>query len=210
MPSKEHPISTGHSEILEEFHGSYGIEENRRVVCLPKKTIYEHCANRCNAERRFQTLQKRLQKDDDFWATYEEQMLNYVVKQHVEIAPTREESNRLFYLPHHLVKEERRGKIKWRRVFDTSSREGNSPSLKDVLEMGPNLLPDVLTALLRFRKHPVAVNGDIQQAFLLLSLDQKDRDFAMFLWYRTSQDGKGGYYTTDEVVTYRFTLFFLF
>jgi len=53
--------------------------------------------------------------------------------------------------------------------------------LNDVLEMGPKLLPEVLATLLRFRGHPVAVICDIQQAFLQLSLDRKDRDLISFL-----------------------------
>jgi len=71
--------------------------------------------------------------------------------------------------------------------------------------MGPNLLPEVLTTLLRFREHPVAIIGDIQQDFLQLLLDRRDRDLTRFLWYRTPRDDKGNYYTTNEVVTYIFT-----
>jgi hypothetical protein len=132
-------------------------------------------------------------------------MLDHVVRQQVELAPTMEESTGVFYLPHHAVKKERSGKIKWRIVFDASSSEGNNPSLNDVLEMGPNLLPEVLAALLRFRENPVAIIGDIQQAFLQLTLDWEHRDLTRFLWYRISQDDKGNHYTTNEVVTYRFT-----
>jgi hypothetical protein len=68
---------------------------------------------------------------------YEEQMLDHVVKRQVELAPTTEESTGVFYLQHHAVKNERRGKIKWRIVFDSSSSEGDSPSLNDAMEMGP-------------------------------------------------------------------------
>jgi len=133
-------------------------------------------------------------------------MLDHVVKEQVELAPTKENSTGVFYLPHHAVKKERRGKTNGTIVFDPSSSEGNSPSLNDVLEMGPNILPEVLATLLRFRGHPVAIIGDIQQAFLQLSLDRKDRDLTRFLWYRISQDDNGNRYTTNEVVTYRFTL----
>jgi hypothetical protein len=106
-------------------------------------------------------------------------MLDHVVKDQVELAPTTENSTGVFYLPNLAVKE-RRGKIKWRIVFDAPSSEGNSPSLNEVLEMGPNLLPEVL-ATLRFRGHPLAIIGDIQQAFLQLSLDRKDRNLRRFL-----------------------------
>ena len=87
-------------------------------------------------------------------------------------------------------KRERRGKIKWRIVFDASSNEGDSPSLNDVLEMGPNLLPEVMATLQRFREHPVAIIGNIQQAFLQLPLDRRDRDLTRFLWYRTPETTK--------------------
>jgi hypothetical protein len=132
-------------------------------------------------------------------------MLDHVVKQYLELEPTMEKSTGVFYLPHHLVKNERRGKLKWRNVFDASSSEVNSPSLIDVLGIGPNLLPEVLAALLRFRLLPVAIIGHTQQAFLQLSLDRKDRNLTSFLRYRISQHDKGDYYTTNEVVEYRFT-----
>ena len=77
--------------------------------------------------------------------------------------------------------------------------------LNDVLEMGPNLIPEVLANLLRFHGHPAAVIGDMQQAFLQLSLDLKDRDLTNFLWYRISKDDIGKRYTTNEGVTYRFS-----
>ena len=133
------------------------------------------------------------------------QMLDHAVKQQVELTTTTENSLRVFYLLHHMVKMESRGKMKWRIVFDAFSSEGNRPSLNDVLEMGPNLLPEVLATLLRFRRQPVAKIGDIQQAFLQLSLDWKDRDLTKFLCYRISQGDKGNRCSTIEVVTYRFT-----
>ena len=128
-------------------------------------------------------------------------MLDLVLKQHVELAPTTEDSTGVFYLPHHAVKKDRRGNTKWRIVFDASSSEGNSPSLNGVLEMGPNLLPEVLATLLRFRERPVAIVGDIQQAFLQLSLEKEDRDLTRFLWYKVSQDDEGNHYTTQDVVS---------
>jgi len=99
-------------------------------------------------------------------------MLDHVVKKQVELAPTTEESTRIFYLPHHAVKKECHRIIKRRIVCDASSSEGNGPSLNDVLQMGPNLLPEVLTTLLCFRGQPIPIIGDIQQAFLQLFLDR--------------------------------------
>jgi hypothetical protein len=103
------------------------------------------------------------------------------------------------------VKKEKHGKTKWRIVFDASSHETNAPSLNKVLEMGPNLLPEIFAILLRFRLHPTAIISDITQAFLQLTLDERDRDLTRFFWYRITQDSEGHYQTTDEVMTYHFT-----
>jgi len=111
---------------------------------------------------------------------YHDHMLDYIKKEQVEIAPYEEGREDEFYLPHHAVKKEKRGEAKWRIVFDGSSHEDHAPSLNDVLEMGPKLLPEVLGTLLRFRLYPVGIIGDIGQAFLQLSLNKRDRDLTRF------------------------------
>jgi hypothetical protein len=90
-------------------------------------------------------------------------------------------------------------------LYSMHSHEKDGPSLNDTLEMRPNLLPETLAILLRFRFNPVAFVGDIQQAFLQLRLDEKDRDLTRFFWYRVTRDDEGNYKTTDEVICYRFT-----
>jgi hypothetical protein len=90
-------------------------------------------------------------------------------------------------------------------LFDASSHQKGAPSLIDVLEMGPNLLPELFATLLRFRLTPVALTGDIRQAFLQLQLDEKNRELTRFFWYRVTRDDEGIYHTTDEVICYRFT-----
>ena len=62
--------------------------------------------------------------------------------------------------------------------------------------MGPNLLPEILATLLRFRLHPVGIISDTGQAFLQLSLHKRDRDLTRFLWYRVFKDKDGNYDTT--------------
>jgi len=118
----------------------------------------------------------------------------------VEVASL-EDSTTVFYLPHQVVKKVKNGRTKWRIVFDTSSHESSAPSLNEALEMGPNLLPEILAILLRFRLHPC----DVTQAFLQLVLDKEDRDLTRFFWYRTTPESDGFYRNTDEVIAYRFT-----
>jgi len=80
--------------------------------------------------------------------------------------------------------------------FDGSSREDHAPSLNDALEMGPNLLPEILATQLRFQLYPVGIMVDIGRAFLQLSLNRRERDQTRFFWYRVIKDQDGNYETT--------------
>jgi len=71
-------------------------------------------------------------------------------------------------VPHHAVKKEKRNAVKWRIVFG-ASLEGYPP-LNDFLEMGTNLLPEILSVL-RFGLHKCAILGDVSQAILQITLD---------------------------------------
>jgi hypothetical protein len=70
-------------------------------------------------------------------------------------------------------------------VYDASSKESDSSSsLNDCLETGPplqNLLWDVLV---RNRLKPVALSGDLKQAFLQVRIRAQDRDSLRFHWIK--------------------------
>jgi len=57
-PSQERALTTGDSQIVQEFRNSYRIEDGCRVVHLPKKKICEPSPNCSTTERRFRSLQK--------------------------------------------------------------------------------------------------------------------------------------------------------
>ncbi|GFQ66013.1 integrase_H2C2 domain-containing protein [Trichonephila clavata] len=75
------------------------------------------------------------------------------------------------------------------------------PSLNDALEAGPNLLPDILAMLLRFRLSKIAITSEGSQAFLQLILADEDRDATRFLWYKTEYTSDGNLCIADEIVT---------
>ena len=130
-------------------------------------------------------------------------MLDYILQHKVEVAPFGPSASSKFYLPHHAVKKEKRKVVKWRIVFDASSHEPGSPSLNDSLEMGPNLLPEILSVLL-FRLYKCAILGDVRQDSLQIILEPTGRDLTRILWYRVVPNSQGSYDNTDEVITYRF------
>jgi hypothetical protein len=65
------------------------------------------------------------------------------------------------YLPHHPVYRTDKATTKIRPVFDGAARSRYGPSLNDVLETGPNLNPDLLSVLMRFRMNRIAWIADI-------------------------------------------------
>ena len=72
-----------------------------------------------------------------------------------------------FYLPHRSVMKKNAETTKTRIVYNTSARAcENTPSLNDCLLTGPPLQSQLWSVLIRNHFHPVAVEGDLQKAFL--------------------------------------------
>ncbi|GBM38554.1 hypothetical protein AVEN_110217-1 [Araneus ventricosus] len=71
---------------------------------------------------------------------------------------------------------------KLRVVYDASSKDKNQKSLNDCLLQGPNLVPELLKVLLKFRLHRIVFTADIQKAFLQISVSCEDRGAMRFLW----------------------------
>ena len=83
-------------------------------------------------------------------------------------------------------------------MYDASARANNSaPSLNECLHTGPPLQNLLWNVLVRARFYPVAVTGDIKQAFLQIRIRREDRDALRFHWI-TDQE-------TKQVETFRFT-----
>ncbi|XP_064470094.1 uncharacterized protein LOC135384842 [Ornithodoros turicata] len=93
-------------------------------------------------------------------------------------------------MPHHAVRRDRET-TKVRIVFDISSKAPGMESLNDLLDPGPNLNPDIVQLLLMFRSLEIAMNADIEKAFLQILLGSRDLDFLLFFWYSTLPSTQG-------------------
>ena len=62
---------------------------------------------------------------------------------------------------------------KLRVVYDASAR-ASGPSLNDCLHKGPKFNQLILDLLLRFRSYKIALTADIEKAFLMISVDDRD------------------------------------
>ncbi|GFR13568.1 integrase catalytic domain-containing protein [Trichonephila clavata] len=188
-------LSTHNDELMTNFHQSFKIIDDRRVVHLPwKQEVRFTLSNYDTAIHRFNSWTRRIHANTELKQKYAKQMQDYIDKKQVEaVLKDTQNEVRLFYLLHHAVKNITNEEIKWRIVFDASSHSPGHPSLNDALEAGPNLLPDILAMLLRFRLSKIAITSDGSQVFLQLILADEDRDATRFLWYKTGYTSDGNH-----------------
>ena len=93
----------------------------------------------------------------------------------------------LHYLPHHAIVRQDQETTKIHVVYDGSAKDkGEFFSLNDCLHIGPNYIPLLLYVLIRFRSYSIAITADIEKAFLLIHIAEKDQDSLHFLWFEDS------------------------
>lgn len=92
---------------------------------------------------------------------------------------------REFYIPHKPVLRESAETTKLRVVYDASAHANSgAPSLNECLNPGPPLQNQLWNVLVRAHFHPVAIAGDIKQAFLRVRIREEDRDALRFHWLK--------------------------
>ncbi|GFQ65427.1 putative pao retrotransposon peptidase superfamily [Trichonephila clavata] len=181
-------LSLSDKKCIDNFENNLTYRGNRYETKLLWKSIPEELD--CNfetAKRRFDNLKIKLNKNKDICEKYkriiDEQLKNGIVEEC--------RGNSLFsgyFMPHQAVIRPEKETSRVRIVFDASSKGKNSKSLNDLLFSGPNLIPDLLHIILKFRKYEIAFCGDIEKAFLNISIAQEDRKYLKFLWFDLKAD----------------------
>ena len=162
------------------------------------KQSHDHLPhNKQGSLRRLENLVKKLQGKPNLFEQYDGIIQEQIAEGVVEKV-TSEPVGKEFYLPHKPVIRESAESTKTCIVFDASVKPNDkSPSLNDCLETGPplqNLLWDVLV---RNCLKPVALAGDLKQAFLQVRIRPEDRDVLRFHWFKHKN--------TSEIEVLRFT-----
>ena len=96
-----------------------------------------------------------------------------------------EAKGREFYIQHKPVIRETAESTKLRIVYDASATASEkAPSLNESLEIGPPTQNQLWSVLVRNRFHPIAISGDLKQAFLQVRIWEPGRDAMRFHWYK--------------------------
>lgn len=60
----------------------------------------------------------------------------------------------------------------------------DGPPLNNCVYTGPPLSPLLMDIMIRFRCFKMALVGDIEKAFLMVGVEERDRDELRFLWVK--------------------------
>ena len=189
------------SSVYEKFIQKITFNGHNYEVSLPWKEChpplphhYELCYGR------LLSLLRRLRQTPQLLAEYDSIIQDQLAKNIIEIVPEPPAitTDHTHYLPHHAVVRQDKSTSKLRIVYDASAKS-TGPSLNECLYTGPKFGQSIFDILLRFRSHHVALAGDIEKAFLMLSMDKKDRDSLRLLWVEDT------HVEQSKILVYRFT-----
>jgi len=98
--------------------------------------------------------------------------------------PESENGSGVHYLPHKAVVRNDKITTKTCIVFDTSAKDKHKFLLNECLATGPSLTLS-LAFYTRFRTYNYVVVGDIEKAFLQISIRPEDREYVRFYGLKT-------------------------
>ncbi|XP_055622822.1 uncharacterized protein LOC129766324 [Toxorhynchites rutilus septentrionalis] len=164
--------------------------EGRYVVQLPlKETCKQLGDSRQMAIRRFYMMESKLCKQPEIKQQYDEFIEEYVHLGHCKEINEKQDKDGIqkWYLPHHAVLRPSSSSTKCRVVFDASAKVGGR-SLNDEMMIGPTIQPDLLTIILRFRKHRYVLSADIAKMYRQVLVDSCHTPLQRILWRKNPMD----------------------
>ena len=195
-----HPESTvdcSHEDFLPglqfvDSHYQVNLPWNHDKSDLP--THYQLCYNR------LRSLQNKLLHKPALMSEYQHVIQDQLDRGIIEpVDVTAQGVQAGHYMPHHPVIREDKKTTKVRVVYDGSAKMVNFLSLNDCLQKGPNLIPKLFNILIKFRSYAITLTADIEKAFLMIGINESDRDYLRFLWLKHPKDRE------SEVMHLRFT-----
>lgn len=159
-------------------------ETGRFVLRLPLKSDARTVGRTLEmATARFLSVERRLQREPELRLQYTQFMEEYLKMGHMKIVSKEEnQPSAAFYLPHHPVMKLSSLTTKLRVVFDSSAKSTSNLSLNDVLLCGPTVQDDLVTILMRFRKHQVVITANVEKMFRQIRVAEEDQDWQRIVW----------------------------
>ena len=181
---KDPAMSIDDKRALKTMRDTVHINGGKFCVGIPWKVDPEEALqnNRAMAESRLRMLKRKFETNIQLALNYTKTLETYISDGHAAMVEESElNTPHQWFLPHHAVFK-RSNPEKCRVVFDCAAQY-KGVSLNDVILQGPNFLNNLSGVLVRFRKEPVAVVGDIKLMFHQCFVTENDSRFLRFLWW---------------------------
>lgn len=189
--SSEVVLSSEEEQCETQFAATYRRDNSGRfIVQLPLRDIAPQLSDSRNmALRRFYMLESKLERHADLRAQYDAFMDEYEALGHCQEICERDDSPGLlkWYLPHHAVLRPSNSTTKCRVVFDASAKVSGL-SLNDVMMTGSNVQSDLLSIILRFRKHRYVMSADVAKMYRQIIVDPAFTPLQRIFWRKSPQD----------------------
>ena len=147
--------------------------------------------NRSLADKRLQSLGRRLTKDPELHSRYKAGINDLLERGYAERVPCTDKdvsARCTWYLPHHNVTNPNKPD-KLRIVFDCAAEYAGT-SLNKAVFQGPDMTNKLIGVLVRFRERQVAVMGDIEAMFHQVKVSPCHRNALRFLWWKDGNTDK--------------------
>ena len=170
--------------LYDEFTGVVQFKDGRYQVPLPWREFHDPLPDNYQLSvTRLHGLIRRLRQDEEVLKEYEGIIQGQLENGIIEAIPADEVSAKtVHYLPHHAIVRRDKATTKVRVVYDASAKGSGGVSLNDCLLKGPKFNQLIFDLLVRFRSYQVAITADLEKAFLMVSVEEDDRDVLRFLW----------------------------
>lgn len=172
------------ASVCEKFVQRMKFDGSRYEVCLPWKECHPPLPDHRELSlKRLMSLLKRLKQTPQLLTEYHAIMQDQLDKGVIEVVPqpSSSASDHTHHLAHHAVVRRDKSTSKLRIVYDASAKS-RGPSLNECLYTGPKFGQSIFDIVIRFRLQRIALAGDIEKAFLMLSMNERDRESLRFLW----------------------------
>lgn len=187
---KKTPRSQEEEDCETHFENTVARDDTGRyIVRYPKHMNFNSMIgeSKQTALRRLQQTERRLERDPNLRAQYNDFMKEYIDLGHMKCIgevtdPSLDEGKTVCYLPHHPVFKDSSSTTKVRVVFDGSAKTSTNYSLNEALLTGPTVQEELLDLMLRFRNHAIALVADVAKMYRQILVHEDDRSLQRILW----------------------------
>ena len=194
-------ISPKEESVYEQFSEEIAFVDGRYEVKLPWKANHPVLPDNYQLAKKRSVVQlSKVSKSPDLLKEYDAILKEQEEKGIIEKVNHDQESpvGKTHFLLHQPVVRQDKNTTKVRIVCDASEANNSGTSLTNCLYPGPCLLKTVADILTRFRLYPLGLTADIKKAFLMISINEADRDVLRFIWYSDVNAAN------VELIVYRF------